>query len=189
MLHELRNTFIIQLFYKTACLIEELHVNNIVHGDIKPDNFLIAEHDKFNIQHTVYNKSFDVYLIDYGLSGIENKAEGTGGTTPYCHPEFRNTRDYKDTDNYLWGKIRKKHDVWSLGLSFITLYKYGKFNSFYYSFPQYFFDKNGYVTDHIFDTIANFEIRRLFRDILSPVSIPIYEVKLRLHAFINDNPS
>lgn len=176
-----RKTVIIPLFYKCACLIETLHLYDIVHGDIKPDNILIEQTDKFNLTSDNCSLHFSVYLIDYGLSGRANINIGTGGTTPYCHPEFRNIRDSADTENYRWGKVQKKHDVWSLGLAFLTLYVYAKFNSYYHKFPAYFFDKNGYIMPMIIDTIADQRIGSLFRDMMTGTSIPITEVKERLH--------
>lgn len=176
-----RKTFIIPLFYKCACLIETLHLYDIVHGDIKPDNILIHQTDQFKLTSDNCSLHFSVYLIDYGLSGIANISIGTGGTTPYCHPEFRNIRDSKNTENYRWGKVQKKHDVWSLGLAFLTLYVYAKFNSYYHKFPSYFFDKNGYITSMVIDTITDVHIRSLFRDMMTGTSIPITEVKNRLH--------
>ena len=183
-LTHVRKTFIIPLFYKCACLIEPLHLHDIVHGDIKPDNILIEQTDKFHLTSDNCSRHFSVYLIDYGLSGKANISIGTGGTTPYCHPEFRNIRDSKDTENYRWGKIQKKHDVWSLGLAFLTLYVYGKFNSYYHKFPSYFFEKNGYIADMVIDTIADIRIRSLFRDMMTGVCISITEVKVQLHSIL-----
>lgn len=183
-LFEIRNTFIINIFYKCACLIEILHLQNVVHGDIKPDNILFKELNNFKLNHSDKNKNFEIYLIDFGLSGIENVSVGTGGTTPYCHPDFRNIRDIRDTEKYRWGKIKQKHDVWSFGLAFITLYIYGKFNSYYYKFPPYFFDCKGYVCDIVIETISNKDIKSLLKDILTPDSISITEVKERLNNII-----
>jgi serine/threonine protein kinase len=186
-LFEIRNTVIINIFYKCACLIETLHLQNVVHGDIKPDNILFKELNNFKLNNSEKNKNFEIYLIDFGLSGIESVSLGTGGTTPYCHPDFRNIRDIRDSEEYRWSKIKKKHDVWSLGLAFITLYIYGKFNSYYYKFPPYFFDDKGYVTNLVIETISNKNIKYLFKDILTTDSISITEVKERLNNIIIKN--
>lgn len=185
-LSEIRKTFIIHLFYKCACLIETIHSHDTVHGDIKPDNIIINEQDNFDISHYINYKNFNVYLIDFGLSGENKKDCGTGGTTPYCHPEFQNIRDLENTDNYKWKIIHKKHDVWSLGLAFITLYMFGKVNSYYYKYPNYFFRRDGYINDIIFDSIGNHTIRNLFKDILSIESITIDELKIRLLSITNN---
>lgn len=182
--YKIKQSFFIHLFYKCACLIETLHDKDIVHGDIKPDNILLEQHDNFNILD--YNKcrNFTVYLIDYGLTGINNTGVGTGGTTPYCHPEFRNIRDSKHTDNYKWRTIHKKHDVWSLGLAFITLYLYRQFYSYYYKYPSHFFDSHGYVTQVIIDSIDDDELRQVFSGILTAKSLPIKDVIDRLNKII-----
>ena len=185
-LNEIRKKFIIQLFYKCTCLIDILHLHDIVHGDIKPDNILFEELDDFDITNAEYYKNFSVHLIDYGLSGLDNKDIGTGGTTPYCHPEFRNIRDSNNSENYRWRTIYKKHDVWSLGLAFITLYVLGKFNSYYCKYPNYFFSKDGYVNDIVIDAISNTDIRSLFKDMLTPSSITITDVKFRLQEIISN---
>lgn len=186
LMSELRKTFIIQLFYKCVCLIETLHSHNIVHGDIKPDNIIINELDNFNISHFINYKNFNVYLIDFGLSGENGKDSGTGGTTPYCHPEFNNFRDLNNADKYKWKIMLKKHDVWSLGLAFITFYIFGKFISYYYKYPNYFFRKDGYINEIIFDSIGNSKIRTLFKDILSSESITIDNLKIRLFDICNN---
>lgn len=183
-IYDIRNTFVIILFFKCACLVEQLHLKNIVHGDIKPDNILMKRSGDFNIYSNY--KSFEIFLIDYGLSGTNEVSVGTGGTTPYCHPEFCNNYDYDNNDNYKWLTIKKHHDVWSLGLMFITLYIYGKFNYYYYKFPSYFFNSKGYVTDIIIDTIPNSKIKSIFQDILRPNSISITDVKLRLRNIIEN---
>jgi len=177
---KVRRTFLFHLFYKCASLIEILHSSNIVHGDIKPDNFLIKEHHNFNIMDDKLCKEFTVYLIDYGLTGLNAHGVGSGGTTPYCHPEFKNIRDKDTNGNYKWGKIKFKHDVWSLGLAFMTLYSHRTFYSFYYKYPNYFFNGYGYVTELAFSMVDNEPLRILFREILSPDSISISDVVSRV---------
>lgn len=175
-----RRTFLFHLFYKCASLIEILHSSNIVHGDIKPDNFLIKEHHNFNIMDDKLCKEFTVYLIDYGLTGLNTHGVGSGGTTPYCHPEFKNIRDKETNGNYKWGKIKFKHDVWSLGLAFMTLYSHRTFYSFYYKYPNYFFNGYGYVTELAFSMVDNETLRILFREILSSDSLAISDVVSRI---------
>lgn len=168
--------FFIDLFLKCAKLIRDLHSANIVHGDIKPDNILIREHDNFNLYNPIKCKNFTVYLIDYGLSGINNEGYGTGGTIPYCHPEFKNIRDTARSTKYNWKKQQLKHDVWSMGILFITLYIYRDFYSYYHKYPDYFFTKDGYVSSLILDVIADSKLNRLFTKMLSDDGIPIDEV-------------
>ena len=174
--------FFTHLFYKCALLLQKIHSAGLVHGDIKPDNILIKEESGFNINDPVKCRYFTVYLIDFGLAGKDNIGIGTGGTIPYCHPEFRNIRDSKRTDKYNWSVVKKKHDVWSLGLAFITLYVHQRFYNYYYKYPSYFFNLSGYVSMLVLDSIANQQLSHLFKDMLSYNSNSIDDVceKLRV---------
>lgn len=165
----IQRTFFIHLFYQCALLLRDIHRVSIVHGDIKPDNILIREHTNFNINHPERCKNFTVYLIDFGLSGLHKIGFGTGGTIPYCHPEFKNITDTTGSGStkYNWKKIDVKHDVWSLGISFLTMYIYRDFYSYYHKYPNYFFMKNGYVSSLIMDVITETKIHELFTKILS----------------------
>lgn len=165
--------FFVHLFYKCAELLEKIHTLSIVHGDIKPDNILIKEDPDFNLHHPERCKKFTVYLIDFGLSGLDGKGFGTGGTIPYCHPEFKNIRDTNKSYKYKWAVVRVKHDVWSLGLMFLTLYVYRDFYSYYYKYPNYFFTSYGYVSSLIMDTIADDQIHTLFIKMLTDLCVPV----------------
>jgi len=172
----IHRVFFVHLFYKCALLLRDIHSVNIVHGDIKPDNILICEHDNFNINHPERCKNFTVYLIDFGLSGFHKLGVGTGGTVPYCHPEFKNIVDTNRTTRYNWKKIDVKHDVWSLGISFLTMYIYRDFYNYYNNYPNYFFLKNGYVSSLIMDVISDTPINELFTKMMTDVCIPSSEV-------------
>lgn len=168
--------FFIHLFYQCANLLRDIHALSVVHGDIKPDNLLIREHKDFDINHPKKCKNFTVYLIDFGLSGISGKGTGTGGTIPYCHPEFKNIRDTLKVSKYNWRTVQLKHDVWSLGVAFFTLYIYRDFYSYYHKYPEYVFTSNGYVSSLILDVIYHNKLHELFIKILSADCIPIDEV-------------
>jgi hypothetical protein len=168
--------FFIHLFYQCAELLRNIHALSVVHGDIKPDNLLIREHKEFDINHPKKCKNFTVYLIDFGLSGISGKGTGTGGTIPYCHPEFKNIRDTLKVSKYNWRTVQLKHDVWSLGVAFFTLYIYRDFYSYYRKYPEYVFTSNGYVSSLILDVIYHNKLHELFIKILSVDCIPIDEV-------------
>lgn len=172
----IQQTFFIELFYQCASLLREIHSVSIVHGDIKPDNILIREHANFNINHPEKCKNFTIYLIDFGLSGIHNIGIGTGGTMPYCHPEFKNITDATRSRKYNWMTLDVKHDVWSLGIVFLTMYIYRDFYSYYHKYPNYFFLKNGYVSSLIIDVITDKSLNLLFSKMLTPKCIPIQEV-------------
>jgi len=172
----IQHPFFIYLFYQCAELFQILHNANIVHGDVKPDNILIREHSDFNLYHQEKCKCFTVYLIDFGLSGIEGKGYGTGGTIPYCHPEFKNIQDTNKSSKYNWKMLRLKHDIWSLGLGFLTMYIYRDYYNYYYKYPKYFFTKNGYISQLILDVITHSKLNSLFTKMMSEDCIPIREV-------------
>jgi len=172
----IQHSFFVNLFHQCALLLREIHSVSIVHGDIKPDNILIREHDNFNINHPERCKNFTVYLIDLGLSGIHNVGVGTGGTIPYCHPEFKNIIDTNRSSKYHWTTVRVKHDVWSLGIAFLTMYIYRDFYNYYHKYPNYFFTKDGYVSPLILDVITHDKLNQLFTKMLSSDCIPINEV-------------
>jgi hypothetical protein len=168
--------FFIDLFLKCAILLRDLHAADVVHGDIKPDNILVCEGNDFNLHHSKNCKNFSVYLIDFGLSGIKNAGYGTGGTIPYCHPEFKNIHDTNRSSKYNWKKQQLKHDIWSLGIIFITLYIYRDFYNYYHKYPGYFFTKDGYVSSLILDVISNNKLHELFSKMLSHEGVSIDEV-------------
>jgi serine/threonine protein kinase len=156
--------------------LRDIHALSVVHGDIKPDNILIREHDTFDINHPEKCKQFTVYLIDFGLSGIHGKGYGTGGTIPYCHPEFKNIRDTNKTSKYNWKTVKLKHDVWSLGMAFLTMFIYRDFYNYYHKYPQYVFTSNGYISSLLLDVVSNQKLHGLFTKMLSVDCIPIEEV-------------
>ena len=75
--------------------LNEIHANNVIHRDIKPDNLLITEDNKIKI-------------CDFGISAIldkhNNYAITTIGTYNYCAPEIFEEKPYNN-----------KIDIWSLG--------------------------------------------------------------------------
>lgn len=163
----IQHPFFIHLFYQCARLLRKIHKVSVVHGDIKPDNILIREHDDFNINHPEKCKNFTVFLIDFGLSGIHDVGVGTGGTIPYCHPEFKNIVDTNRSSKYNWKIMNKKHDVWSLGVAFMTMYIYRDFYNYYHKYPNYFFTKDGYVSSLIIDVITHDKLNPVFTKLLS----------------------
>ncbi|XP_057858015.2 G-type lectin S-receptor-like serine/threonine-protein kinase At4g27290 [Cryptomeria japonica] len=79
--------------------IEFLHLNNIIHLDIKPQNLMVDSKDK------------EVKIIDFGLSrhvdweGTHRSTDRIAGTRGYWAPEY-----------CLSHKLSYKHDVYSFGI-------------------------------------------------------------------------
>jgi serine/threonine protein kinase len=105
-------------FHNLATALEEIHNNNILHLDIKPENILLRENG-------------NIALIDFGLShSIEdyNQYRAKIGTLKYMAPEIldiNNLRDYfsqYELNNFRYdGKV----DIYSLGRtlnSFVEIY-------------------------------------------------------------------
>uniref|UniRef100_A0A6C0EHV8 non-specific serine/threonine protein kinase n=1 Tax=viral metagenome TaxID=1070528 RepID=A0A6C0EHV8_9ZZZZ len=92
--------------------IELLHNNNILHRDIKPDNFLIGSKSKKNT----------VYIIDFGLSKKYKNESGE-------HVEYRKTSNF--TGSYRYCSIRnhkgieqsRRDDLESIGYMLIFFLK------------------------------------------------------------------
>lgn len=108
-----------QFCLKTVCMIalqiidriEFLHNNNIIHRDIKPDNFLIGTKQNKNI----------IYLIDFGLSKryiINNKH------IKYCKNKgFTGSFRYSSIRNHKGIEQSRRDDLESIGYMLIYFLK------------------------------------------------------------------
>ncbi|EAY03038.1 CK1 family protein kinase [Trichomonas vaginalis G3] len=90
---DINNT--LRIAVETLRCIKDLHAMGIVHGDIKPGNFLVRP-----------NRRFPIALIDFGLSEIEDEDNGSSkykGTPKYSSlPVLSGTRPKKCDDIYSW---------------------------------------------------------------------------------------
>lgn len=109
-----------------------MHSNDIVHGDIKPDNILI------DIDTNT------PYIIDFGLSGVHGISCGTGGTKPFCCPETKNINDTIDT--YIWTKNNKQYDLWSIAFIFASIIIFKNVYNNYCEYPVNYFNSNKYIS-------------------------------------------
>jgi len=139
-------------FYATDMLtsLALIHDNNIIHCDIKPENFLlftnVMNKDDYNNSELEIdsNRSFSSYedgseettilkLADFGLSHLiadNNKtafAKYSCGTLNYKAPELTNN-SYIDTSSDMWSFGIMLYQMATAYLpSSIKKYKYGKF--------------------------------------------------------------
>lgn len=154
------------LFIQLCAIIKELHELDCVHGDLKPTNIMIMTKHSQNC----------VFLIDFGLSGIHLKTKhASGGTLPYCAPETENTcalnahnrrnennavfnaKEYK----YNWTIHNKSHDIWSIGMIFMSIYAFNKTYHYYKDYPYDFFNNLGYIPLKYFQLIKHEYIREV----------------------------
>ena len=154
------------LFIQLCLIIKELHELDCVHGDLKPTNIMVMTKHSENC----------VFLIDFGLSGIHLKTKhASGGTLPYCAPETENTcalnahnrrnennavfntKEYK----YNWTVHNKSHDIWSIGLIFMSIYVFNKTHHYYKDYPYDFFNNSGYIPLKYFQLIKHEYIREV----------------------------
>jgi hypothetical protein len=126
--------FYIRMCIRISKSIQFISSNHMVHGDIKPDNIIVEN---------ITNRS---YIIDFGLCGLHDLSEGTGGTKPFCHPETRNISDiYKDNAEYNWVKNTKYNDLWSISFIFATILIFRKCYVYYRDYPVNFFNGDKYI--------------------------------------------
>ena len=167
---------ITKIMLSIAKSIQFCHDKNIVHGDIKPENFIVdcgvhaTRADKYENKVIRRSNVPTVFLIDFGLCGTHGTDDGTGGTRPFCAPETTNVNNFSkipgsstassassasssasalSEDDYVWCKLSKSHDVWSFGLVLFTIISYSSIFHYYKQYPKHVFDKHGYVRDKV----------------------------------------
>ncbi|KAA6399333.1 MAG: putative NEK protein kinase, partial [Streblomastix strix] len=104
---EITNAKAFELIRQITLALNQLHMNGIIHGDIKPENILLTE-------------DFQVKLSDFGLTRKLQEGRGYttnhGGTTYYLAPELLHGQSAH-------GKRMQTiaADIWSLGILLFEL--------------------------------------------------------------------
>ena len=101
----------LKIITKIGRVLEYMHVNHVIHRDLKPGNIMIDD-------------NFNLFLIDFGISKIcANKKDTitlTKGTLCYLAPECLDILQLTENEEII-SKITPKVDVWAFGclLSYI----------------------------------------------------------------------
>ncbi|KAG7130740.1 Fibroblast growth factor receptor 2 like protein [Verticillium longisporum] len=113
----------IKVALDAASGIQALHRVGMIHGDVKPSNFLVCKHE---------SRDFVVKLADFGFSLSVDDGRFVGHTQMYCAPE---SYDGKFERQYL-----KQLDMYSFGLTFLAILESG--GTFYDNLPTQDLDMN-----------------------------------------------
>ncbi|KAI0035160.1 kinase-like domain-containing protein [Vararia minispora EC-137] len=109
---------IFKLFsFELLAAVKALHQQNIVHGDIKPDNILVTRDGHIVLADFTNSEFFEDAppgSLDYPLPG---RTMPTYGTSEYAAPELLRHFAYHKDAAYYYEGISTKVDVWSAGIT------------------------------------------------------------------------
>ena len=91
------------LIKEMALCVKDCHINNIVHLDLKPENFVVE----------LLNNQIKISLIDFGFSELIESSDliysyNIKGTEKYISPELKLGYYNKCSDIYSFGKMTEK---------------------------------------------------------------------------------
>lgn len=154
---KIQEKILLNLFAQMASALNYCHHQNCIHRDVKPENFLLT-------------KSYEIKLIDFGISKTVIKKTGLAsticGTPLYFSPELLKQKPY----NFLT-------DVWSLGCVFYEL--------------MTFRHPIGYDMNLIFQNLDSEQITPIDENYVTKIKRAVYYMldyepvlRLRLDAFL-----
>lgn len=134
----LSELYSLRIIYQVLAAVKYLHAENVVHGDIKPENIMIDNFGNCSFTNksnytTEDLTSFEVKLIDFGTSKFFSKNKVFNkliGTSFYVAPEV------------ILGGYHRQCDLWSCGVVLYTMISGG--------FPFYSQDE-----DELYEKIKN----------------------------------
>nr|XP_027202165.1 probable serine/threonine-protein kinase dyrk1 [Dermatophagoides pteronyssinus] len=109
---EVSHELLVEIFRQVVKAILELHKNNIVHCDIKPENILID----------VMADKVEVNLIDFGVSYEINQLKQFINSQNHPDKFYIQTRPYRAPELLLMTSINETIDWWSLGCVILEIY-------------------------------------------------------------------
>ncbi|CAK0753731.1 hypothetical protein CVIRNUC_002242 [Coccomyxa viridis] len=105
--------FVAYIAIEALQILEGLHVKGYVHGDIKPENFLMGHPDSPNAK--------ELYLVDLGLSRRYKAPNGEHFPYRQIPTDFRGTVRYASTHAHLGRSASRRDDMESLAYTLIFL--------------------------------------------------------------------
>ncbi|KAL4459490.1 hypothetical protein ABPG74_018103 [Tetrahymena malaccensis] len=132
------------LFFAINVLCE-IHTNDIIHFDIKPQNILITNDGKYKLADFGHSKT-----LQYNLSYMKSIG---GGTLLYSSPEQRQANEPTKPKEQI--QIRNFTDIYSMGLSILEVLDI-EIQSIFYDIKDDNLDKIDSIVDQKFKNIYTF---------------------------------
>ena len=175
-----------KIIKEIANVLEYLHINNIIHRDLKLENIMVDEFQN------VFLIDFDISKILYNKNNILTK---TKGTLNYLAPECLEPKALTENEEII-NLITNKVDVWAYGciVSYILSgekpweHELNKGESLYYQYKELINNKEFPIPSSIEQSNKFYEIIRLCTVIDPNHRISIEDVNDILFELFNDSP-